>query len=458
MFGSDRPDDGNGMAKNALRIVGGHVIDPANGASRVRDVLVHDGRVVDALPERADVREVDARGMLVLPAGIDMHAHVVSRGVAVAREVMPELVPAAEEAARRYLAMGWTTVVDAAVPIADTVVACSEAAKMRPMNVRWLLELGVHGMLIETLDRHGDDAALDLVATLLKQSGAYGIKLVNPGHVEHLDAPIEDTQVTPRRLIAFAARAVGELGLAHPLHLHAPDLGELDSVGSTVAALDATGGERVHLAHAQFYAYREDERGNLSSAAAELAAYLKRHEHVTIDSGCVLLGEAVAVTRDHPLMERLEAMSGAKRTYKHDWSVMPLWYDADDATSAVQWAIGLELILRCEDLERVALSVDHPNGGPFWRMPELLRLLGNREARAEAMARVHPAARERTGLAGIDRELTNEELVVLTRVAPAKSLGLVDRGHLGSGSVADVVVTEAVDAQPRVVVVNGEVL
>lgn len=439
----------------ALRIAGGRVIDPAHGPPRVRDVLIHGGRIVDALPRDASVRTIDATGQLVLAGAIDMHSHVVSRGVAVARELAPDLVPEPRDTARRYLRMGYTTVIDAAVPPADAAVARATAARMKPLDVRYLLDLGTHDLLVETLARHGDAAALDLLAALLRDSGAMGLKLVNPGHVASLDHPINGTPITPRRLMRFAAAAARTLGLSHPLHLHAPDLGMPDSVASTIAALEALQGERVHLAHAQFYAYRSDERGRLASGAQALADFLAAHPHVTIDSGCVLPGPAVMISRDHPLGERLSALTGGALTQRDDWSVMPLIYDTQQTAAAVQWAVGLELILRSTDLTRVALSVDHPNGGPFWRMPELMRLLTSRDARRAALAAMHPAARKRTGLAHIDRELSDDDLATLTRLAPARTLGLPDRGHLGVGAVADVVVTKAIDGEPGVVVREG---
>ena len=43
-------------------------------------------------------------------------------------------------------------------------------------------------------------------------------------------------------------------------------------------------------------------------------------------------------------------------------------------------------------------------------------------------------------LASIDREYTFDEIAIMTRAAPAKLLGLKDRGHLGAGALADVAV------------------
>jgi formylmethanofuran dehydrogenase subunit A len=64
-------------AKGRLRIVGGAVHDPANGVDgEERDVCIEDGRIVASLP--AGTPSLDARGMVVMPGGVDIHAHFAS--------------------------------------------------------------------------------------------------------------------------------------------------------------------------------------------------------------------------------------------------------------------------------------------------------------------------------------------------------------------------------------------
>ena len=72
-----------------LRIAGGRVYDPANGvAGEVRDVCLSDGKVVDDVP--ADAPRIDARGMVVMPGGVDIHAHIAGPKVNAARRLAPE--------------------------------------------------------------------------------------------------------------------------------------------------------------------------------------------------------------------------------------------------------------------------------------------------------------------------------------------------------------------------------
>ncbi|HWS63214.1 MAG TPA: amidohydrolase family protein, partial [Steroidobacteraceae bacterium] len=72
-----------------LRIVNGRVYDPANGVDgEVRDVCIADGRIVaDVAPEAG---RIDARGMAVMPGGVDMHCHIAGSKVNLARKLQPE--------------------------------------------------------------------------------------------------------------------------------------------------------------------------------------------------------------------------------------------------------------------------------------------------------------------------------------------------------------------------------
>ena len=65
----------------------------------------------------------------------------------------------------------------------------------------------------------------------------------------------------------------------------------------------------------------------------------------------------------------------------------------------MQWAVGLELLLLIDDPWRVYLTTDHPNGGGFWRYPEILRLLMDVEFRKEEVRKLPAEAQSRITLA-----------------------------------------------------------
>ena len=69
-----------------LRIANGFVYDPANGVNGVvTDICIDGGRIVADVP--ADARTIDATGMVVMPGGVDIHSHVASASVNLARRL-----------------------------------------------------------------------------------------------------------------------------------------------------------------------------------------------------------------------------------------------------------------------------------------------------------------------------------------------------------------------------------
>jgi formylmethanofuran dehydrogenase subunit A len=77
---------------------------------------------------------------------------------------------------------------------------------------------------------------------------------------------------------------------------------------------------------------------------------------------------------------------------------------------------------------------------------------------------VHPAVRERSQLADLDRQYSLNEICIITRAAPARILGLKHKGHLGPGADADVTIytpddnKETMFELPRFVIKAGEVI
>lgn len=68
-----------------LLLRGGHVIDPKNGISGVRDVAIRAGRiaaVAEKLPATTARRVIDASGLYVTPGLVDIHVHVFASTMA----------------------------------------------------------------------------------------------------------------------------------------------------------------------------------------------------------------------------------------------------------------------------------------------------------------------------------------------------------------------------------------
>jgi formylmethanofuran dehydrogenase subunit A len=475
-----------------LRIAAGRVYDPANGvAGEVRDVCVQDGKIVADVPEHA--RWIDARGTVVMPGGVDIHAHIAGPAVNAARKLAPEehradvlertaitrsgtggTVPSTFATGYRYALLGYTTVVDAATPPLAARHTLAELRDTPVIDAAFLVLMGNNLPLFELI-RDDPGRVRDAVAWFLQATGGYGVKLVNPGGVEMFkrtngnvtSLDDEGPGVTPRRVIETIATAVHELGLPHPVHVHCNNLGVPGNWRTTLDTLRTLEGRRAHLAHLQFHAYGGRPGGRPRSRAPELAEHLNSHPELSADVGQVMFGDAMTLTADAPVSAVLREIThgrwvNADTEAETGCGIVPFTYRERNYVHALQWGIGLELFLLSRDPWRLVLSTDHPNGGSFLSYPRLIRLLMDREFRNEQIGRVNQKAMRRTVLLDdLDREYTLEEIAIITRAGPARLLGLRDKGHLGIGADADITIyddradREAMFAAPRHVIKDG---
>jgi formylmethanofuran dehydrogenase subunit A len=483
-----------------LRIAGGAVYDPANGVNgEVRDVCVDDGRVVPSVGR--DATTIHARGMVVMPGAVDIHSHVASGSVNLARRLLPEerdgvrapsldvadagiprsgtggTVPSTFTTGYRYAGLGYTTVFDAAVAPLAARLSHAEFDDTPIVDGGFFVLMGNDEYLLRQIDAGERGRARDYAAWLLGAAGGYAIKIVNPGGIERwklgardrtdLDTPVGSTRVTPRLILETLVEAGNSLGLPHPAHIHCNNLGVPGNVTTTIDSMRAVDGRRAHFTHLQFHSYAKAESGGWRSGAREVIEYVNAHPHLSGDVGQVMFGAATTLTADAAVEYLLHKSSGRKWVnvdveLETGCGIVPHAYAEKAAVSTLQWVVGLELFLLSADPWRVVLSTDHPNGGSFMSYPRLIRLLMDRAYRDEQVTRVNQKLIAGSALAdGLAREYTLAEIAIVTRAGPARLLGLRDKGHLGVGADADVTVfmpdddRERMFATPRYVVKGG---
>ena len=228
-------------------------------------------------------------------------------------------------------------------------------------------------------------------------------------------------------------------------------------------------GCRAHLAHLQFHAYGGNDWHTMRSESVKLAEAFNRQPNLTTDAGAVLFGNAVTITADGPWQHLLYQLTGRKWgnldvENETGCGIVPYTYKGSNLVNAVQWAVGLELLLLIDDPWRVFLTTDHPNGACFWRYPEIIHLLMNADYRRECVKKLPAKALKRIVLADLDREYTLYEIAIITSAGPARALGLSQKGHLGVGADADVAIyNENPDGvlmfrYPRYVIKGGEIV
>jgi formylmethanofuran dehydrogenase subunit A len=315
----------------------------------------------------------------------------------------------------------------------------------------------------------------------LHATRGYGVKVVDPGGVEswkqgrgtltELDQTVPHFGVTPRQILVELARAIDDLSLPHPMHLHGLNLGLPGNAATTLETLKVLDGHRAHMAHIQFHSYggNAGDTSSFDSQVPALADYINTHQGLTVDVGQILFGDTTSMTADGPVGQYLHGVTGRKWISQDveletGCGVVPITYEDKNAVHALQWAIGLEWFLRVDDPWRIAMSTDHPNGGSFLAYPQVIALLMDRGHRADVFQGLPERVRERTALAELSREYTLSEIAVITRAAPARMLGLATKGHLGPGAHGDVTIYAPDDdkrrmfALPRYLIKAGEIV
>ncbi|MEM1227704.1 MAG: formylmethanofuran dehydrogenase subunit A [Planctomycetota bacterium] len=481
------------------QIRGCRIIDPAareadsTGDLWIRDEHLQDAPIGDEQPDRI----IDAQDCVAMAGGIDLHTHIGGGKLTLARlllgDQMPpwrgarphtsedpaesEFLPSASVTAQRYLDMGYTTCFEPAMIPCNARSAHAEMADVRGIDTGGYCLLGNDDVLLSLIADGAEQAIINqYVAWMVAATRSIAVKVVNPGGIHafkynarafDVDTPHPRFSITPGQIVRTLCRAVHEIGLVHPLHVHCSNLGVPGNIESTLATIRAADGYPIHLTHVQFHCYGSDGPHRISSAAEALVSAMNQHRHVTVDIGQVQFGRTVTISADAMHQMENSAFAKPRKSILVDieceagCGVVPFRYKQTQLVHCLQWAIGLELLLMIDDPSRVFLTTDHPNGGPFTAYPHLIRLLTDRSFRETAIAEIHPDAAASSSLVGIQREYTLPEIATMTRLAPARILGLTDRGHLQPGGVADVALyTQQADhdrmfAHPRMVLKRG---
>ncbi len=483
-----------------IKLSGGKVYDPANKVSgEVRDIYVEDGKIVAPKPNARIDEAHDLKGKIVMAGAIDPHTHIGGGKMTIARMMMPEdhlkdevartdltragsghAVPSTMVTGYRYAEMGYTACFEPAMLPANARQAHMEMGDTPMVDKGAFVMLGSDDYFLRQLAQKQDfERIKDYVAWTMHAAQAIAVKVVNPGGISafkfnqrklDLDEEHAYYHVTPRQIILTLARALKELGVTHPLHIHGCNLGIPGNVETTLETIRAAEGLPIHLTHIQFHSYGTEGDRKFSSGAARIAELLNKSPNISIDVGQVLFGQTCTASGDSMRQYAISRSAHPKKSVIMDiecdagCGVVPMRYRDKSFVNALQWVIGLETFLLFEDPWRIFLTTDHPNGAPFYFYPHLIRLLMDRSFRNDMLEKIQPDAAAQSILKSLTREYTLDEIAIMTRAGPARSLGLKDRGHLGVGAAADITVyednadREAMFATPELVFKNGELI
>lgn len=462
-----------------LLVKNGFVYDPLNGINGERmDIAIRDGKIVDKLSGKRK-KIIDASGMIVMPGGVDIHSHIAGPKVNAGRLLRPEdhykdvepktdktrsgvgrSIPSTFTTGYRYARMGYTTVMEPAMPplmarhtheeLDDTPIIDKAAFPL--MNDCWFV--------LEPLQKGLVEEAAAYVAWTMEATRGYAIKLVNPGgleawgfgrNVRNIDDTVPNFGVTPKEIIQGLCKVNNLLHLPHTIHVHTNNLGRPGNYETCletmkcVENLASNGKPVIHITHCQFSSFKGDDWRTFESGAEEIARYVNNHSHVTTDMGQVVFTDTTTMTADGPFQYILYQLSHNKWVnndveVETTAGIVPFTYKRSSFVHATQWSIGLELAMLIKDPWKIYMTTDHPNAAPFTFYPRIMTWLMSRVAREKLLNKVSKRARHKSLLPTMDREYTFYELAIATRAGQAKSLGLKNKGHLGVGADADIAI------------------
>jgi formylmethanofuran dehydrogenase subunit A len=423
-----------------------------------------------------------------------MHTHIGGGKVNIARLMLEDfhiennkhfdsssiIAPSTIKTGLKYIEMGYTTCFEPALLPVNARQAHSEMADIPFIDKGGYALLGNDDFFLDLLRKKASQSMInDYVAFILNATQSIGIKVVNPGGINafkfnqralNVDEKSKYYNITPRDIISKLTRSIYDLGISHPLHVHCSNLGIPGNYLSTIETIKAANSLPIHLTHIQFHSYGNNGDKAFSSASVEISNFLNKIPNLTCDVGQIMFGQTVTMSGDSMSQYRNHDHAHPKKWMCMDiecdagCGVVPFKYKDKNFVNALQWVIGLEIFLLAEDPWKIFLTTDHPNGAPFTSYPHLIKLLMDRSFRNDILKQLPKSIRSHSILHTLKREYSLNEIAIMTRSAPAKILGLQNKGNFSEGSDADITIydknnkdIEDMFAHPIMVLKNGKI-
>lgn len=480
-----------------IELKNANVFDPYNKIfNKKKNILIKDGKIINALEKNEKInKSINCKDKIIMPGAIDLHTHIGGGKVNIARLMFPEFhndysdsfdttminTPSTLKTGLKYIEMGYTSCFEPALLPINARQAHLEMADIPFVDKGGYALLGNDEFLLNLLATKTSQSVInDYVAFILSATQSIGIKVVNPGGINafkfnqrslNVDEKSKYYNITPRKIISALTTAINDLGVPHPLHVHCSNLGIPGNYLSTIQTIKAANGLPIHLTHIQFHSYGNNGDKKFSSAAVEISEYINKVDNLTVDVGQIMFGQTVTMSADSMAQHRNHHNSHPNKWMCMDiecdagCGVVPFKYQEKNFVNALQWAIGLEIFLLTKDPSKIFLTTDHPNGGPFTSYPHLIKLLMDKSFRNNILETLPKSIQDHTILKSLKREYSLNEISIMTRSAPAKILGLKNKGNFSVGSDADITIydknkndIEEMFAHPSMVLKDGQIV
>ncbi|MBY8987652.1 MAG: amidohydrolase family protein [Candidatus Lokiarchaeota archaeon] len=453
-----------------LLVKNGFVFDPFNTIEgETKDILIENGKIVDKFVSNNDVQEIDAKGKTVVPAAVEIHAHIASQQVNWVRLLGSENQDfqnlwnglTLNAIAKNYISNGYTFILEANVFPSLTKQTIFDLKRLPVLDKAFLLNTSnLWALELEYQKEMVEEGAVFL-SNLLEKVKGFGLKAYNPFESEYWNWKVVRKSVTEKgRLFNFTPMDVYEkllrfsehLGLPHSIHAHIEGYESQNSKENLFAILNkvkALGlkpnpknnfeikrSQIFHLAHGSSY--------NIDGDNSELIKFYNENQDFDMDLGFIAFNALnPLITSDRHLINKL---INSTDTYKLIRSSVESEGDSfatlrkfsiKKKEDCILWANAIDLTLNISPWQ-LQFSVNYPNYADIKNLPEIASWLISNKAREQFMTDMDTSFLKDNSLISNGKELTFNDFIILTRSSPAKSLGIGSiKGNLGLGADGD---------------------
>jgi len=454
-----------------LLVKNGFVFDPFNSIEgEKKDILIEDGKVVDKFGSSSDIKEIDAKGKTVIPAALEIHAHVASQQLNWVRLLGSNNQEfrnlwkglTLTNIAKDYISNGYTFILEANVFPSLTKQTIFDLQRLPVLDKAFLLNTSNLWALELEFQKEMIEEGAVLLSNLLEKVKGFGLKAYNPFEAEYWNWKVVRKNLTEKgRLFNFTpmdvyeklARFVEHLGLPHSVHAHIEGYESPSSKENLLATLDKVKSlglkpnpkndfeirrsQIFHLAHASSY--------NVDGDNSELIKFYNENQDFDMDLGFIGFNTInPLITSDRHLINKLISSTESKKLIRAsvesegDSFATLRKFSKKKKEDCLMWANAIDLALNISPWQ-LQFSVNYPNYADITNLPEIASWLISNEARQQLIKDIDMNFLKDNTLISNEKVLTFNEFVILTRSSPAKSLGIGSiKGNLGIGADGDI--------------------
>ncbi len=377
-----------------IAIRNARIYDPVTGKNgEAGNVFIEDGKIskkVDS-PEL----EIDAGGRILMAGAIDVCSHLATYGLNFLRS--SGLLAGADSVAEAYVRLGYTFINEAFVTLETAGYTHYELSDIPWLDTSILLSVPLYDL--ETFIRNDDvEKCVRVLSTFGELSKCVGFRLFEP-ELYYEQEIYSHRNINSEVLLSFFSRVSEALGVKIFVH-----------PGPSSVSLVSGYPESYHLCSIRDIL--EERNGGSASGENDTEVENILRSGISVDMGFLPSGRSLRILPEKPETEGFLSRFDVGLTH-------PVYYLIEEKKDGDSEKRLIEILRKC-DSGSVVFSMAFP----------VSDFSGNY---ASAWAKIASTM----GLSFLAR---------ITRSAPAKVLGIADRGHLKSGASADVVIYDLDDA------------